>query len=101
MKTFAMKRNGCTEIIEQYTFDEWMVNFRPDGVGKISIGSFPGKIDTVTFTEVCCDFCNAEIVRDVREKENTRQSILHVLSGWTICEECAEQYKSEMKEVEK
>ena len=82
-----------------YTFRAWMRKFRPDGLGHIVVGGFsvgqcgeplPKDATDITFTEVICDYCNAEIrPMDADGKEST----VYVQGSNSICSDCAHKSK--------
>jgi hypothetical protein len=79
--------------MKKYKFSEWMRAFRPDGLGRISVGAQQEDGTWATayqssFTEVICDFCNAEIPP---KDEDEKESVLFASSSYAICAGCAKE----------
>ena len=82
-----------------YRFRDWMRKYRPDGKGRIVVGGYsvgqcgelvPEDTKEITFTEVVCDFCNAEIPPTDGEG---RESTVYVSDNNALCAQCASQSK--------
>jgi hypothetical protein len=84
MKEYLIKKGKEKFKIQEYTFDEWMEKFRPDGKGRIGIG-VPGDMEVIEFDEIICDYCNAEITAD--------DKFIWVNGSYSLCEKCFEEYR--------
>jgi hypothetical protein len=91
LKTYAEPRKGW------YTQPDWMKVFRPDGVGRIGVG-VPGDMQTIEFTEIVCDVCNAECGIEREQTDGTLKRDDIYYNGWgSYCVSCgkdAERNKS-------
>ena len=80
----------------RYSFRAWMAKYRPDGFGRIGVSSIDpatGKeVDPweTTFTEVICDFCNAEISPKIEVGGEVCDNIVIASDGYALCEDCGE-----------
>lgn len=85
------------DTLTKMSFTDWMRKYRPDGIGRISVGGCDekmqpvGKQTVVEFTEVVCDFCNAEILP--KRKDGT-ETVIGMQYNNSLCPSCtAEQEK--------
>ena len=80
----------------RYSFRAWMAKYRPDGVGRMGVSSIDANGKPVgdpwetTFTEVICDFCNAEISPTIEVGGQTVDNIVIASDGYALCEDCGE-----------
>jgi len=79
----------------KYKFSDWMKKYRPDGVGRCFIqglddGMNPAGIPELVseFTEVICDYCNAEITP---KDDEGNESFVWSDDNYSICKSCAEE----------
>lgn len=84
--------------LTKMSFTDWMRRYRPDGIGRIAVGQCDanmkpiGKQDVITFTEVVCDFCNAEIFP--KRKDGT-ETVIGMQFNNSLCEECTAKQEKE------
>jgi len=89
----------------RYSFRAWMAKYRPDGLGHMGVsgmdanGNAVGEPWSTTFTEVICDFCNAEISLKIEVGGEVCDNIVIASDGYALCEDCGEKaLESEAKE---
>jgi len=71
-----------------FTAKEFIRAFRPDGKGHITIEDGAGsEVSDVSFDEIVCDLCNAELIQP---KDEPNKKIVFVLDGYALCHECRE-----------
>lgn len=77
--------------IERLTFSEFMKRFRPDGKGHIYIHC-PGDYADISFDEVVCDLCNAEIPPMIEKEDGTsEESAVYMDGDYALCKRCFEE----------
>ncbi len=80
----------------RYSFRAWMAKYRPDGLGHMGVSSMDangnpvGEYWSTTFTEVICDFCNAEITPTIEVGGQVVDNIVIASDGYALCEDCGE-----------
>jgi len=78
------------EEIVHYTLEEFITTTRPeDGLGHIKITDMTtGEVTSdIKFSEVVCDFCNAEITQP---EEDPEREVVHVNGSYALCDSCYE-----------
>jgi hypothetical protein len=68
--------------MKAYTVSEFKNHFRKDGVGHIVVG---GDKD-ISFDDVICDICNAEIKQP---KDEPDKKVVHIDGSYALCEICS------------
>jgi hypothetical protein len=79
----------------EMTVKEFKQRLRPDGVGIVAFTDSDGKTEILSaFTEVVCDFCNAEITeKDEKTKEPNKVYLSIPGMSYAICKKCFERIK--------
>lgn len=90
-------RNG--DEVTHYTVEEFIQDTRPDGMGHIKISdmSDDAPVTDIPFSEVVCDYCNAEITQP---EDEPQKEVVHVLGTYAICDDCYEDTEKNVEPVE-
>ncbi len=92
-------------------FSEWMRMHRPDGQGHNVIESYknsddmmkamlgkpsvPDTSEVITFTEVICDLCNAEIRPLVNQEGPSVENVVYDTGSMALCTACGMEWNKE------
>ena len=89
--------------MEKLTYTKFIRKTRPTGQGHITIQGGDGKTSTITFSEVVCDLCNAEIVQypDKIRDDGFLENPIYLDGSYAICESCHNKIAQEKKQDDK
>ena len=83
------------KAVQALTLEDFIKVYRPDGLGHIVIDDFEGKSTDISFSEVVCDICNAEIIQP---EDDPYRATVFVLDGYALCEKCMHTAEDEGEE---